>query len=128
MSSSTPREADFDVATLHRMYVMVRSMLDEVRAVDPDSADDASRARVATLLQVAIIRIGAAVPEELLAELGRLVRPARSDDPTVHELRVVDALIVGWLRGLGWFVPAPGTHGGSPAPQTDDRRAEVGYL
>jgi hypothetical protein len=88
---------DVDVAKLARMHGLVLNLLAELRHVE---LDPASAERLESLTQQTLVEIGSAVPDDLLAELGRVMGGASTDGPTPDELRVVEAQLLGWLRGM----------------------------
>jgi hypothetical protein len=88
---------DVDVAKLGRMHGLVLNLLAELRQIELDAA---SVDRLESLTQQTLVEIGSAVPDELLAELGRFMGGASVDGPTADELRVVEAQLLGWLRGM----------------------------
>jgi hypothetical protein len=80
---------------LLRLEAMLSAMLDEVRLLDaggptPVAAAEATRRACA--------EVGSAVSDEELEELGSLVGSLAELD-SAGTLRVVDAQLVGWLRG-----------------------------
>ena len=82
---------------LGRMHSLTGRLLPELRSVD---LDEASMDRAARITHAAVVHTGSAVPAPLLAELARLVGGARSAPPSVDELRVIDAMLLGWIQGI----------------------------
>lgn len=95
--SASRFDDDVDVAKLGRMHGLVRNLLAELRQIELDAA---SIERLESLTQETLVEIGSAVPDDLLAELGRVLGGASIDAPTADELRVVEAQLLGWLRGM----------------------------
>jgi hypothetical protein len=84
-----------DEAKLTRMEAMLSAMLDELRLVaDGTETSDV----VAEATRRAAAEIGSAVPDAELQELGVLVGSLAALE-SVGTVRVVDAQLVGWLRG-----------------------------
>jgi hypothetical protein len=113
-----------DVRKLARMHALVARLLAELRDV---TLDPASLVRLEALVQQTLVDIGSAVPADLLDELGRIFHRAARGRPTGDELRVVDAQMLGWLRGLA---SAPAVDDATmKAPEGRDAAdAKVGYL
>jgi hypothetical protein len=86
-----------DPVKLVRLAWMLVALLDETRAA---TLDEQARSRVAGAVHSSLIEVGSALPDDLLAELAALVALPEGHPPTQGDLRVAEAQLVGWLRGL----------------------------
>jgi hypothetical protein len=84
-------------AKVMRIGSMIRQLLEEVKAAP---LDEASRARLAGILETSIKELKTGLAPELDEELDRLIAPFESGTPTEAELRIAQAQLVGWLEGL----------------------------
>ncbi|PVZ09506.1 uncharacterized protein DUF2587 [Actinomycetospora cinnamomea] len=85
-------------AKVMRIGMMIKQLLEEVRATD---LDDASRGRLREIHASSLRELETALAPELREELGRLVEPfATEEPPSAGELRIAQAQLVGWLEGL----------------------------
>ena len=85
-------------AKVMRIGNMIRQLLEEVRAAP---LDEKSRARLKEIHQSSIKELEDGLAPELVDELERLSLPFTEDEvPSVAELRVAQAQLVGWLEGL----------------------------
>lgn len=84
-------------AKVMRIGSMIRQLLDEVKAAP---LDEASRTRLAGILETSIAELKDGLAPELDEELDRLIEPFESGTPTEAELRIAQAQLVGWLEGL----------------------------
>jgi hypothetical protein len=95
-----PRMSDLveQPAKVMRIGMMVKQLLEEVRAAP---LDDASRARLRDIHQRSVTELEEGLAPELREELERLSLPFASDGvPSDAELRIAQAQLVGWLEGL----------------------------
>jgi hypothetical protein len=84
-------------AKVMRIGSMIRQLLEEVKSAP---LDEASRARLAGILETSIKELKTGLAPELDEELDRLIEPFESGTPTEAELRIAQAQLVGWLEGL----------------------------
>jgi len=85
-------------AKVMRIGTMMKHLLDEVRSA---TLDEASRGRLREIYDQSVTELGSALSPDLRDELGRLVAPFTGDDvPSVPELQIAQAQLVGWLEGL----------------------------
>ena len=84
-------------AKVMRIGSMIRQLLEEVKAAP---LDDASRTRLAGILETSIKELKDGLAPELDEELDRLIAPFETGTPTDAELRIAQAQLVGWLEGL----------------------------
>ncbi|MBM41854.1 MAG: proteasome activator [Actinomycetota bacterium] len=85
-------------AKVMRVGTMMRQLLEEVRSA---TLDEASRDRLRDIYATSVTELGSALSPDLREELGRLALPFAEDAaPSVDELRVAQAQLVGWLEGL----------------------------
>jgi hypothetical protein len=84
-------------AKVMRIGSMIRQLLEEVKSAP---LDEASRARLAGILETSIKELKSGLAPELDEELDRLIAPFESSTPTEAELRIAQAQLVGWLEGL----------------------------
>lgn len=81
-----------------RIGTMLKQLLEEVRSAD---LDEASRHRLRFIYERSIVELGSTLSSDLRAELARLTSPFEHDEtPSVAELQVAKAQLVGWLEGL----------------------------
>lgn len=81
-----------------RVGTMAQQLLEEVRKTD---LDEAGRERLAEIHRRTIEELSAGMSAELIDELKRLDLPfGESETPTIGELRIAQAQLVGWLEGL----------------------------
>ena len=88
---------DIDPVKLVRLAWMLVDLLEETCATTLD-AD--ARTRLAGAVQRALAEVGSAVPNDLVEELGHQLRLPRGRPPTQADLLILEAQLVGWLRGL----------------------------
>src|SRR3954447_27066179 len=85
-------------AKVMRVANMIRQLLDEVKSAP---LDEASRQRLRSIHQVSIKELESGLAPELVEELERLTLDFTDDSvPTEAELRIAQAQLVGWLKGL----------------------------
>lgn len=85
-------------AKVMRVGTMMKQLLEEVRSA---TLDEASRDRLRDIYATSVTELGSALSPDLREELGRLALPFAEDAaPSVDELRVAQAQLVGWLEGL----------------------------
>jgi len=84
-------------AKVMRIGSMIRQLLEEVKSAP---LDEASRARLAVILETSIKELKTGLAPELDEELDRLIAPFEGGTPTEAELRIAQAQLVGWLEGL----------------------------
>jgi hypothetical protein len=115
-------------AKLIRIGSMVKQLLDEVRTAP---LDEASRNRLRDIHAASICELEDGLSPELCAELDRLALPFDEEQtPSVAELRIAQAQLIGWLEGLFHGIQMAvllqqmtaraqleGLHGGTPPPQ-----------
>jgi hypothetical protein len=82
---------------LIRIATMVRTMLDEVRRAP---LDDAGRRMLREIHEKSLHELEDVLSPDLRQELGEVVFPFTSEEPTDSELRIAQAQLVGWLEGL----------------------------
>lgn len=81
-----------------RVGTMAQQLLEEVRKTD---LDEAGRERLAEIHRRTIEELSAGMSDELIDELKRLDLPfGESETPSIGELRIAQAQLVGWLEGL----------------------------
>lgn len=81
-----------------RVGTMAQQLLEEVRKTD---LDEAGRERLAEIHRRTIEELSAGMSDELIDELRRLDLPfGESETPSIGELRIAQAQLVGWLEGL----------------------------
>ena len=85
-------------AKVMRIGSMVKQLLDEVRSAD---FDEASRERLAEIYERSIVELCDALSPDLQAELHMLALPFKDGEPpSIGEIRIAKAQLVGWLEGL----------------------------
>ncbi|HEY4332262.1 MAG TPA: bacterial proteasome activator family protein [Ilumatobacteraceae bacterium] len=85
-------------AKVMRIGSMVKQLLEEVKGAD---LDEASRERLAEIYERSIVELADALSPDLQQELHMLALPFKDGvPPTIGEIRVAHAQLVGWLEGL----------------------------
>ncbi len=85
-------------AKVMRIGSMIKQLLEEVRAAP---MDEAGRQRLTEIHRRSIIELEDGLAPELREELERLSLPfEEGHTPTIDELRIAQAQLVGWLEGL----------------------------
>ena len=85
-------------AKVMRIGSMIKQLLDEVRSAP---LDEAARQRLTEIHKRSITELEDGLAPELVEELERLSLPFTQDTaPSVDELRIAQAQLVGWLEGL----------------------------
>src|SRR6201996_4955478 len=84
-------------AKVMRIGSMIRQLLEEVKSAP---LDEKSRVRLKEIHQNSIKELEDGLAPELVAELERLSLPFEDATPSEAELRVAQAQLVGWLRGV----------------------------
>lgn len=85
-------------AKVMRIGSMVKQLLEEAKAAD---LDEASRERLAEIYERSIVELSDALSPDLQQELHMLTLPFKEGiAPTISEIRVAHAQLVGWLEGL----------------------------
>ncbi len=85
-------------AKVMRIGSMVKQLLEEVKSAD---LDEASRERLAEIYERSIVELADALSPDLQQELHMLALPFKDGvAPTIGEIRVAHAQLVGWLEGL----------------------------
>jgi len=84
-------------AKVMRLGSMIKQLLDEVKSAP---LDEASRARLAKIHHRTIEELEQGLAPELVEELERLSLPFGEGVPSEPELRIAQAQLVGWLKGL----------------------------
>jgi len=85
-------------AKVMRVGTMMRQLLEEVRSA---TLDEASRDRLKEIYETSVSELGSALSTDLREELARLALPFEEGaPPSVDELRIAQAQLVGWLEGL----------------------------
>ncbi|MET7301561.1 proteasome activator [Embleya sp. NPDC005575] len=81
-----------------RVAEMIRHLLEELRDAP---LDESGRGRVRVVYERSLPELRRSLAPDLYEELERLARPfADGDAPSVAELRIVHAQLIGWLEGL----------------------------
>lgn len=88
---------DVDPVKLIRLAWMLVALLDETRLAD---LDEGARARLAGTVQRSLAELGSALPDELMEELAALMPLPRDRPPSRTDLLLLEAQLVGWLRGV----------------------------
>jgi Bacterial proteasome activator len=96
LAEGDPRGAVSEPDKVLRIATMVRELLDETRAAPPD---ERGRAMLRNAYEKAVGELSEVLSDELKEELETLA-PPMDEVPTESELRVAQALLVGWLEGL----------------------------
>ena len=85
-------------AKVMRVGTMMRQLLEEVRSA---TLDEPSRDRLRDIYETSVTELGSALSGDLREELGRLALPFTDEAaPSVDELRIAQAQLVGWMEGL----------------------------
>jgi len=85
-------------AKVMRIGSMVKQLLEEVKAAD---LDERSRERLGEIYERSIAELSDALSPDLRQELQMLTLPfTDGEPPTIGEIRVAHAQLVGWLEGL----------------------------
>jgi hypothetical protein len=85
-------------AKVMRIGSMIKQLLEEVRSAP---LDEAARQRLTQIHKRSISELEDGLAPELVEELERLSLPFTQDQtPSVDELRIAQAQLVGWLEGL----------------------------
>ena len=82
---------------LIRIASMTRAMLEEVREAP---LDDAGRGRLREIYDRSLAELKDVLSDDLVEELDAVFIPIDEGTPSVAELRVAQAQLVGWLEGL----------------------------
>jgi len=96
LEEGDPRGAIAEPDKVLRIATMVRELLEETRAAPPD---ERGRAMLRNVYEKAVDELSEVLSEDLKRELEQLA-PPMGEVPTESELRVAQALLVGWLEGL----------------------------
>ncbi|HMK99368.1 MAG TPA: proteasome activator [Acidimicrobiales bacterium] len=84
-------------AKLVRIEAMLKHLLDEVRDCP---LDEPSRTRLREIQELSLHELASAVSPNLADELARVSSPFGQSAPSLSELRIAQAQLVGWLEGL----------------------------
>ena len=77
---------------------MVGQLIEELHGAE---IDEAGRDRLRDIHTRAMNEVREQLPVDLRGELDRIATPLRSDGPvSTAELRIAEAQLVGWLRGI----------------------------
>lgn len=82
---------------LIRIGTMTSELLDEIRRIE---LDEASRDRLREIYETSVKELAEILSPELRSELEELTTPIADGTPSVAELRLSHAQLVGWLQGL----------------------------
>ncbi|CAB4891232.1 unannotated protein [freshwater metagenome] len=97
-ANEVPFETVTAPAKVMRIGSMVKQLLDEVRSAD---FDEASRERLAEIYERSIVELCDALSPDLQEELHMLALPFKDGEPpSIGEIRIAKAQLVGWLEGL----------------------------
>ena len=96
LEEGDPRAAVAQPDKVLRIATMVRELLDETRAAPPD---EQGRVMLRNAYEKAVDELSEVLSDDLKRELEELAPPMEGV-PTESELRVAQALLVGWLEGL----------------------------
>jgi hypothetical protein len=96
LEEGDPRSAVAQPDKVLRIATMVRELLDETRAAPPD---EQGRVMLRNAYEKAVDELSEVLSDDLKRELEELAPPMEGV-PTESELRVAQALLVGWLEGL----------------------------
>jgi hypothetical protein len=96
LEEGDPRRAITEPDKVLRIATMVRELLEETRAAPPD---ERGRTMLRNVYEKAVAELSEVLSEDLKRELEQLA-PPMGEVPTESELRVAQALLVGWLEGL----------------------------
>jgi hypothetical protein len=98
VTDEVPAETVTEPAKVMRIGSMVKQLLEEVRGSELDLA---SRERLAEIYERSIVEVSHALSPDLQHELAMLALPFKDGEvPSVAELRIAKAQLVGWLEGL----------------------------
>ena len=144
-NAEVPSETVTAPAKVMRIGSMVKQLLEEVRGAE---FDEASRERLAEIYERSIVELADALSPDLQEELHMLTLPFKDGEPpSIGEIRIAKAQLVGWLEGLFHGIQATMfaqqlaarqqfellrgvTHGGQEAgpgdPRVDSGRDRVG--
>ncbi len=86
-----------DGSKLMRIGTMTKAMLNEVREAP---LDEAGRRRLQHIHKRSLEELSGVLPDELRDELHEIFVPSEEEVPSVSELRIAQAQLVGWLEGL----------------------------
>ena len=93
-----PYETVTAPAKVMRIGSMVKQLLDEVKGAE---FDEASRERLAEIYERSIVELCDALSPDLQEELHMLALPFKDGEPpSIGEIRIAKAQLVGWLEGL----------------------------
>ncbi len=97
-TGEVPIETVTSPAKVMRIGSMIRQLLDEVKGAD---FDEASRERLAEIYERSIVELSDALSPDLQQELHMLALPFKEGEPpSIGEIRIAKAQLVGWLEGL----------------------------
>ncbi len=97
-TGEVPFETVTSPAKVMRIGSMIRQLLDEVKGAD---FDEASRERLAEIYERSIVELSDALSPDLQQELHMLALPFKEGEPpSIGEIRIAKAQLVGWLEGL----------------------------
>lgn len=97
-SEARPEGTIEEPAKVMRIGSMIKQLLDEVRQAP---LDDRSRVRMREIYQISVKELAGSLSPDLREELESLALPFTDDEvPSDAELRVAQAMLVGWLEGL----------------------------
>ena len=97
-SEARPEGTIEEPAKVMRIGSMIKQLLDEVRQAP---LDDRSRIRMREIYQISVQELAGSLSPDLREELESLALPFTEDEvPSDAELRVAQAMLVGWLEGL----------------------------
>ncbi len=93
-----PRGSVSEPAKVMRIGSMIRQLLEEVRMTE---LDERGRIRLREIYDTSVENLASALSPDLQEELYSLAVPFGDDElPSVSELRIAQAQLVGWLEGL----------------------------
>jgi hypothetical protein len=97
-AAEQPNETVTAPAKVMRIGSMVKQLLEEVRGAE---FDEASRERMAEIYERSVSELADALSPDLEQELKMLTLPFNDGvAPSIGEIRVAHAQLVGWLEGL----------------------------
>jgi hypothetical protein len=94
--AAEPRRSITEPDKVLRIATMVRELLDETRQAPPD---ERGRVMLRDVYERAVDELSEVLSDDLKRELETLAPPMEAV-PTESEIRVAQALLVGWLEGL----------------------------
>jgi hypothetical protein len=98
IEGEVPFETVTSPAKVMRIGSMIRQLLEEVKGAD---FDEASRERLAEIYERSIVELSDALSPDLQQELHMLALPFKEGEPpSIGEIRIAKAQLVGWLEGL----------------------------